>query len=243
MLQDTTRITALVVSNDPELLAVVTDSFDTAGYSLKIAHNAEQCFKMLPIALPDLIVLDAELPMISGLYVANMVRRDSDVPIIMVSSCVEEQECVESLEIGAEDCVSKPLRAREFMLRVRNVLARHGKEAPQDTKRVATTYLPAIYKGEFVIDPNRHQIKVRGKNLRVPPIQFKLLHFLANHPDHVFSQDELLEQVWEEKSPHTKVAQCKVIVTMREVRKKIEEDPAEPKHLLTSRGIGYQFRF
>ena len=157
------NICVLVVSNDQEVISLLTKELFAAGYAPQIARNAEECFEVTQEAMPDLVILDAELPLISGFTVATMLRKDSKVPLIMLSPCVEEMECVRSLEIGAEDCVTKPIRAREFMLRVRNVLVRYGKAVAQGDERLALAYLPPIYEGEFVIDPNRHQARCAAR--------------------------------------------------------------------------------
>ena len=243
MNQNLDSVKTLVVSDDQGCIDRIAAEFRAAGYEMLVARNAEECFQALQNALPDLVVLDSTLPLISGFFVANAIRQDSNVPLIMLASCVEEAECVRSLEIGAEDCVAKPIRPREFMMRVRNVLARHGKGTLQDGERLASAYLPSVYEGDFVIDPNRHQIKVRGENVRISPLQFKCLLFLANHPNRVFSHIALLEKVWGESGPHPESRKDAVTVLIREIRKKIEADPAHPQHLLTSRGVGYLFRF
>ncbi len=195
-------IQPLVVSDAQDVSDTVTAALLSAGYLPLLARNAEECFQVMQEEIPDIVILDAELPMISGIHVAAMIRKDSNVPMIILAACDEEMECVRSLEIGAEDCVTKPIRPREFLLRVRNVLARHGKSVIENRERVALPYLQPIYQGEFIIDPNRYEIKVRGTNIAMPPLQFKLLFFLASHPDRVMSYSTLLEKVWEE--PYSK---------------------------------------
>jgi DNA-binding response OmpR family regulator len=181
---------------------------------------------------PDLIVLDVMLPGIDGIQVCRMLRRDSDVPIIMLTALGGEGDRVAGLDTGADDYLAKPFGMRELMARIRALLRRSGPRAAPDLGP------SVIVAGDLAIDRERREVTRGGKLLRMKPKEFELLLFFAQHPGKVFSREQILDEVWGYDfygGPRT------VDVHVRWLRQKIERDPANPARLRTIRGSGYLF--
>jgi DNA-binding response OmpR family regulator len=181
--------------------------------------------------LPDLILLDVMLPDLDGFEVLKMVRENHDVPIIMLTAKTEEDDRVRGLELGADDYVTKPFSPRELVSRVRAVLrrtekAREGKEgAIQVDQRLK-------------IDFDRREVWVEGKQVKLRPTEYRLLYHLVQNAGWVVTHDQILAKVWGYEyrdEPHY------VRLYVNYLREKLEEDPANPKYILTERGVGYRF--
>jgi DNA-binding response OmpR family regulator len=169
------------------------------------------------------------LPGIDGIEVCRRVRARSTVPIIMITARVDELDRVVGLEVGADDYVTKPFSMRELIARVRALLRRARQQSPQDDGRMALS--PSL-----VIDVHRRQLVRDGVPVAIKPKEFELLLFLARHPRQVFTREQLLDRVW----GYDFVGQTRTVdVHVRWLREKIEPDPAAPRYLLTSRGVGY----
>ncbi|MCA9975106.1 MAG: response regulator transcription factor, partial [Anaerolineales bacterium] len=180
---------------------------------------------------PDMVVLDLNLPELDGLDVCRTLRRESDVPIIMLTARIDETDRLIGLELGADDYVTKPFSPAELVSRVKAVLRRAGGNKADDGER------PLQY-GSLHINPLTRVVTVRSKTIDLTATEFNLLWFIANHPRQVFTRDQLLEKVWgfsEYVDPST------VTVHIRRLREKIEEDPSNPIWLLTVWGVGYKF--
>jgi DNA-binding response OmpR family regulator len=178
--------------------------------------------------LPDLILLDVMMPDMDGFEVLRMIREISNVPVIMLTAKGEEEDRVHGLELGADDYITKPFSPRELVARVRAIL-RRGKPvgAAAAVARV----------GPMVIDPDRHTVTVDGKHLDLTAKEFEILNTLAARPGMVFTREQLLEQVW----GYSYFGDPRVVdVHMAKLRKKIEENPQNPRYLKTVRGVGYK---
>lgn len=217
----------LVVDDEPTLLETVETKLRREGFTTFVADSAEEGMRIYKRVRPDLIILDIMLPRRSGYDLCRAVRKDGSTPIIFLSARADESDRVKGLELGADDYVVKPFNLSELVARVRAVLRRaHG-----DTNET-------IERGELVLDPKAHTVKLRDKDLALSPKEFALLYFLAKNEGQVFSREALLDRVW---GRDAYVTERTIDVHIRWLRQHIEEQPNEPKRLQTVRGVGYKF--
>lgn len=218
----------LIVEDEPSIQEMVSSRLERDGFETYVTSTAEEGMRQFRRVKPHLIVLDLMLPYMSGLEFCRKLRRESSTPIIVISAKAEERSRVQALEVGADDYLVKPFSLRELTARIRAVL-RRSNSMKADVM---------IDSGELQIDPRRHEAKLRGEVLELSPKEFALLHFLASKPGQVFGRSELLDHVW---GKDAFVSERTVDVHVRWLRAKIEEDPADPKMVLTVRGVGYKF--
>jgi len=227
----------MIVEDDRTLLGVLKYNLAKDGYGVVTAIDGAQALEVARSEKPELIVLDIMLPKLDGFEVCRILRREMTVPILMLTAKTEEIDKVVGLELGADDYMTKPFSMREFLARIRAMLRRTEmmKQEIASSKEVK----PSVVKvGSLEIDPVRHQVSLSGSLLDLSPKEFDLLAFLASNQARVFSRDYLLEKVWGyDYAGDTRT----VDVHIRWLRQKIEVDPANPKHLLTVRGVGYKF--
>ena len=219
----------LVVDDDPMVRDVVRRYLEEAGYAVTEAGDGVRALEEVAEHEPDLVVLDVMIPGPDGLSVLRDVRRDRDVPVILLTARDEEVDRISGLEFGADDYVVKPFSPRELVARVRTVLRRAA--PPTDTA-------PLDF-GPLRIDPARRVVTVDGRDVGLTRLEFDLLHFLASSPQRVFTRNELLEHVWDSSTewqdPST------VTVHVRRLRAKVEPDPDAPRWVTTVWGVGYRF--
>ncbi len=218
----------LVVDDEPPIVESVAYNLRKEGYRALTAADADQCLEVVKNERPDLIILDVMLPSASGFDICRILRKQSDVPIIMLTARSDETDKVVGLEVGADDYVTKPFSMRELLARVRTILRR---SAP------STAEAAPIALGDIRIDPSRYEVTVSGRPATLSPRAFQLLLFLATHPGRVFTRQALLERIWGEDNL---VEERTVDVHVRWLRERIEDDPSHPRHLLTIRGVGYK---
>jgi two-component system, OmpR family, response regulator len=227
----------LVVEDDQTLLNVLKYNLVKEGYDVLTAADGVQALDVARSNRPDLIVLDIMLPKLDGFEVCRILRREMTTPILMLTAKAEETDKVVGLELGADDYMTKPFSMREFLARVKAMLRR------ADMIKVAASpvkdLIPSLIKvGEIEVDLARHTVSRSGTPIDLSPKEFDLLGFLVKNKEQVFTRDQLLEKVWGyDYAGDTRT----VDVHIRWLRQKIEVDPANPKHLLTVRGIGYKF--
>jgi len=227
----------LVVEDDQTLLNVLKYNLVKEGYDVLTAADGVQALDVARSNRPDLIVLDIMLPKLDGFEVCRILRREMTTPILMLTAKAEETDKVVGLELGADDYMTKPFSMREFLARVKAMLRR------ADMMKVAASpvkdLIPSSIKvGEIEVDLARHTVSRSGTPIDLSPKEFDLLGFLVKNKEQVFTRDQLLEKVWGyDYAGDTRT----VDVHIRWLRQKIEVDPANPKHLLTVRGIGYKF--
>src|SRR5579862_3144931 len=217
----------LVVDDEALILEAVSYSLRKEGFKVSMAMNAEACMRSFRDEQPDLIILDVMLPSASGLQVCKKIRASHDTPIILLTARAEERDKILGLELGADDYVTKPFSVRELMARVKAVLRRGSEEIG----------VSLIQIGDLVIDEARHEVVVRGEKIDLSPKEFALLLFLARSPGIVFNRQTLLDRVW---GADAYVDERTIDVHIRWLRAKLEADPAEPKLLVTVRGLGYK---
>jgi phosphate regulon transcriptional regulator PhoB len=221
----------LVVDDENPIVEAVAYNLRKEGFQALTASDAEQCLDIARAEKPDLIILDVMLPSASGFDVCRMLRKQNDVPIIMLTARAEETDRVVGLELGADDYITKPFSMRELMARVKTVLRR--------TQTGALSTESIVKVGNLTVDPNRYEVTLGDKRIELSPKEFDLLRFMATHPGQVFSRQSLLDRVW---GADAYVEDRTVDVHIRWLREKIEVNASRPERLLTVRGVGYKFR-
>ena len=219
----------LIVDDEERIVQTVKAYLDQEGFKTYTASDGEAALRAFEEKGPDLIVLDLMLPRLSGIEVTKKIRATSNVPIIMLTAKASEADRVVGLELGADDYVVKPFSPRELVARVRAVLRRIEGDAGAAER---------IVSGGLDIDLKTREVKVNGVEIELTPTEFDLLAFLAHHPGQVFTRLQLLREV----QGYTYDAFARTIDThVKNLRRKIEEDPKEPHYLLTVHGVGYRF--
>ena len=219
----------LVVDDEPKIVEVVGDYLRSAGFSVTSAADGESAVALFRARPPDLVLLDLGLPGLDGLDVARDLRRNSPVPIIMLTARGEETDRVLGLELGADDYLVKPFSPRELLARVRAVLRRT--EGPQtERERFAV--------GDVAVDTSRRQVTVGDRVVELTASEFDLVEKLARQPGRVFTRAQLLGAI------HGVVVESyerTVDAHIKNIRRKLEPDPHRPRYLLTVHSVGYRF--
>lgn len=220
----------LVVDDEPMVREVVVAYLQREGFEVDEASTGATALKQIEASQPDLVVLDVMLPELDGFSVLTELRRTGDIPVILLTARTDEPDRVLGLELGADDYVVKPFSPRELVARVRSVLRR---SAP-------VTIEPEVLEfGELIIDEQAREVTLNGITIEMTPKEFDLVAFFAHSPRQVFSRGQLLEHVWDSSAdwqdPST------VTVHVRRLRRKIEEDPDNPRWITTVWGVGYRF--
>jgi len=224
-----TMTTVLVVDDEPIVRDVVVRYLRRDGFTTLEAGDGDAARRLIETGEPELVVLDVMLPGTDGLELCRWIRSRSDLPVIMLTARGEEADRIVGLELGADDYVTKPFSPRELAARVRTVLRRAG-GAPAATERLAFA--------DVVLDGSSREVTKAGAHVTLTAREFDLLWFLASHPRHVFSRDQLMDRVW---GHATALDTGTVTVHIRRLREKIETEPARPVHLQTVWGVGYRF--
>ena len=221
--------TVLVVDDEPIVRDVVVRYLRRDGFTTLEAGDGDAARRLIETDEPELVVLDVMLPGTDGLELCRWIRGRSDLPVIMLTARGEEADRIVGLELGADDYVTKPFSPRELATRVRTVL-RRSRGTPTPTERLAFA--------DVVLDGASREVTKAGVAVTLTAREFDLLWFLASHPRHVFSRDQLMDRVWGHAAA---VDTGTVTVHIRRLREKIETEPARPVHLQTVWGVGYRF--
>jgi two-component system alkaline phosphatase synthesis response regulator PhoP len=220
--------TVLVVDDAPEIVRIVRDYLEHAGFSVLTAANGPDALRVARVQRPDLIVLDLGLPGRDGLDVTRDLRRESGVPIVMLTARTDETDKLVGLELGADDYVTKPFSARELVARVRAVLRR---------AQVAAVPADHVRAGPIEIDVPRMSVAVAGRPIELTASEFALLLAMARQPGRVFTRAQLLDALHGEAFDAYERA---IDAHVKNIRRKIEPDPREPRYILTVFGVGYR---
>ncbi len=220
----------LVVDDEPQVVEVLKMYLSREGFRVGIAADGESALQAFAAQSPDLVLLDLMLPKLSGMEVFKRLRAERAVPVIMLTARGDELDRVLGLELGADDYIVKPFSPREVVARVKNVL-RRAEPSPGGTEK-AVTY------GNLRIDPSTRSVNLGERTVDLTGKEFDLLLFLVRHPGQVFTRAQLLDKVWGYEFYGDAST---VTVHIRRLREKIEDNPAEPRHLATVWGIGYKF--
>ncbi len=226
----------LVVDDEKSIVDILRLNLQKEGYAVSEAYDgAEAVEKALAENSedrPDLILLDVMLPEMNGFDVCKKIRESSTVPIVMITAREDEVDKVLGLEIGADDYVTKPFSMRELLARVKANMRRVEIEPIKEDNN------DIIEVGCFKLDCNRYELYKGDKLIDLTVREFELIKFLSAQPNKIYSRKSLLEYVWD----YEYYGDVRTVdVTVRRVREKIEEDPSQPKHIMTKRGVGYYF--
>ena len=219
----------LVVDDEPQITRVLRTTLVAQGYDIRVANDGEMALEIMKDWPPDLIITDLAMPEVSGVELCRRVRAVSQLPIIVLSVRDQERQKIEALDAGADDYITKPFSINELLARVRANLRR----APKSQE-----VMEVIHAGDFHIDLAAHTVSVRGRELKLTPKEFDLLVYLSQHPHRVVPHRTLLAAVWGANSTEQPEY---LRVFIGQLRKKLEQDPADPKYLLTERWVGYRF--
>ncbi len=220
-------VTLLVVDDKPSVRAMVRDYFAEQGYRVLSASNGQEALTAVRTEKPDIVLLDVMMPEMDGHQFLVELRRDSTVPVIMLTARVEESDRIVGLELGADDYVTKPFSLREVKARVQAVLRRSARTDSPDVVRA----------GDIVVDRATWKVEVAGRSVELTPSEFELMAILVAAPGRVFTRQELLNRLANyDGSVRT------VDVHVRNLRAKLEPDPAEPTYIETVFGVGYRLR-
>lgn len=225
----------LIVDDEKPIVEILKLNLMKEGYIVFEAYDGEEAVSKALTVKPDVILLDVMLPKLDGFSVCRKIREKSSVPILMLTAREEEVDKVLGLELGADDYVTKPFSIRELMARVKanmrrttNAFADAAEENPEKLEI-----------GCFTLDFNRYELYKNGKLIDLTIREFDLIKFLASQPNKIFSRQSLLESVWD----YEYYGDVRTVdVTVRRLREKIEDDPSEPTHIMTKRGVGYYFQ-
>jgi two-component system response regulator RegX3 len=228
----TADLTVLVVEDEESFVEALTIGLGREGFRVQVARDGREALVLFESVAPDVILLDVMLPKVSGIDVCRDIRTRSRVPIIMVTAKTTEIDTVVGLEVGADDYVTKPYRMRELVARIRAVLRR----APLDTFAGHTG--EAIVVGDVAIDPERHEVIIRGELVNLPLKEFELLEELLENAGRLVTREALIDRVW----GLDYVGDTKTLdVHVKRLRGKVEIDPANPARIITIRGLGYKY--
>lgn len=220
----------LLVEDETAIADSVAYSLKNEGFDVEVAQDGLAGLSLFSSFSPDLVILDLMLPKLNGLDFCRTVRKQSSVPIIMLTAKTEEVDRVVGLELGADDYVPKPFSIRELIARVRAVLRRTEGVQEQDQQMLLVV-------GSIALDFTRRRVTVDGEVVHLPLKQFELLRVLMMNKDKVVSREELFKMVWDEDAVYDTGT---LDVHVRWLREKIETDPGHPRYIRTVRGIGYK---
>jgi len=223
------RPLVLVVEDEPQMRRFLRASLGAEGYRVLEAWSVADGVRQVTAEHPDAVLLDLGLPDGDGLELVRRVREWSSVPVIVVSARGREEEKVAALDAGADDYLPKPFGTKELLARLR-VALRHARAG-------AAPDSPLLEVGPLRMDLERHEATVEGREVRLTPIEWRLLAYLAGHAGKVLTHAQILREVW---GPNASSQTHYVRVYMAELRKKLEADPSRPRLLLTEPGIGYR---
>ncbi len=219
----------LVVDDEPKIVKLAQDYLEQSGFTVVTASDGKSALATARMKHPDLIVLDLSLPEMDGLDVCRALRRESDVPIIMLTARVEEADRLIGLELGADDYITKPFSPRELVARVRSIFRRiQGALGQTDIIRA----------GGLEIDLRGHRVVRSGEAIQLTPIEFSVLSALASRPGQTFTRAQLLDRL---HNVEYEGFDRSIDSHIKNLRRKIETDSSEPHYILTAYGVGYKF--
>ena len=218
----------LVVDDEPQIIKVLKGYLEKAGFQVVTAGDGQMALLLFQREKPDFVILDLNLPGMDGLEICTAIRRESNVPILMLTARVEEADRIIGLELGADDYVIKPFSPREVVTRVRTILRRV--EAQPSTGEV-------IQVGDLIIDLEKHEVHMAGKTVELTPTEFDILVALARHPRRVFSRYQIMEQA---QGNAFEGYERTIDAHIKNIRLKLEPDPKKPAYIRTVFGLGYK---
>ena len=231
MSQSSDKKLILVVDDEPRMTKFVRMNLELEGYRVAEAANGLEALEKVKNEIPDLVILDVNMPELDGFETLRLVRQTTTVPVIMLTVKADEDDRIHGLELGADDYVTKPFSPRELASRVKAVLRRTAMAAPEEKTEIKVDV-------DLSIDFKRREVIVSGKHIKLRPTEYRLLYHLVNNAGYVMTHDMLLSKVWgheyRDESQYVRLY-------INYLRQKIEPDPSHPKYILTEHGVGYRF--
>jgi len=222
----------VVIDDEPNLIKFVSQNLRARGYDVTDAANGLEGVERVREYSPDLIILDINMPGMDGFEVCSYVRQFSDAAIIMLTASGHEGDKIRALDLGADDYLTKPFGIGELMARVRAVMRRASAAQTRNARQ------PEVRSGDLVVDFEHRRVMLKDAPIKLTPTEYTLLEQLVTRPDTVLSHRELLSSVWgAEYRDETEYLR----VYVGRLRRKIEDDPANPRYILTEPGVGYRF--
>ena len=222
----------LICDDDKEIAAAIAVYLENEGYETHLAHDGREALNVVEQHDVKLIIMDIMMPRLNGLSATMEIRKNRNIPIIMLSAKSEDTDKIMGLSVGADDYITKPFNPLELIARVKSQLRRYtvlGSQPPQED---------GVYTcGGLCLDDNRKTVTVDGEDVRLTPLEYKIMLLLIRNMGRVFSIDEIYKRVWEEEAF---AAQNTVAVHIRRIREKTEIDPKNPKYIKVVWGIGYK---
>jgi two-component system KDP operon response regulator KdpE len=222
----------LIVDDEPRMINFIRMNLELEGHQVIEARNGLEALESIRTKLPDIVLLDVMMPELDGFETLRMLREFSSIPVIMLTAKGEENDKVYGLELGADDYVAKPFGPRELSSRIKAVLRRA--DMPASTPDQATLKIDA----RLSVDFNRHEVIVNGTRIKLRPTEYRLLYHLIENAGWTVPHDQLLAKVW---GYEYRDEAHYVRLYVNYLREKIEQDPSNPKYILTERGVGYRF--
>ncbi len=223
--------TILVVDDEPKIVQLVRDYLERAGFRVLVAGSGKTALSAVHSEKPDMVILDLGLPELDGLDVTRLIRKDSNIPIIMLTARSEETDKLIGLELGADDYITKPFSPKEVVARVRVVFRRMENYSESGTE--------LIYAADLTLDVPRMRLSAPDRELEeLTPTEFELLAAMARHPGRIFTRSQLLNAVHGVAFESYERA---IDAHIKNIRRKIEPRPSEPRYILTVYGVGYKF--
>jgi two-component system, OmpR family, alkaline phosphatase synthesis response regulator PhoP len=223
--------TILVVDDEPKIVQLVRDYLERAGFRVLTAPNGKSALRLAHSERPDLIILDLGLPEMDGLDVTRLLRKDSNVPILMLTARSEETDKLIGLELGADDYITKPFSPRELVARVRVLFRRMEMYNDANTEMIRVA--------DLTLDVPRMRVTAEGREVeKLTPTEFELLVAMARHPGRVLTRSQLLDVVHGVAFESYERA---IDAHIKNIRRKIEPEPREPRYIQTVYGVGYRF--
>ena len=220
----------LIVEDDKQIRSFIRSSLEIQKYKTICATTGQEALNLIASQNPEVIILDLGLPDLDGLDIIRRVRTYSQVPIIVVSARDQDKEKVDALDAGADDYLSKPFSIHELLARLRVILRRQETSVPDSPE--------PFQSGNLVVDTTRHLVFLHGKEVHFTPMEFNILALLVKNPGKVLTHSNILRAVW---GSYLDSDAQSLRVFMANIRRKLDEDPARPKYIITEVGIGYRF--
>ena len=224
--------TILIVDDEPRILDSVRMNLELDGYQVFEAKNGLEALEEVRRRIPDLVVMDVMMPEMDGFEAVRELRKFSTVPVILLTVKADERDVIHGLEMGADDYIGKPFSPGVLLTRIKAVMRRAELPPQAPPSREITV------DDRLSIDFDRHEVTKDGEKVQLRPTEFRLLYHLASNPGVVMTHETLLSRVW---GPEYRDASHYVRLYINYLRQKLEDDPANPRYILTERGVGYKF--
>ena len=228
----THKLSILLVEDEKNICDFISTSLSAQDYRISTAHTGKEALPIITSQCPDLILLDLGLPDMDGMEIIRQVRTWSSVPIIVLSARTQEQEKVRALDLGADDYLTKPIGTSELLARIRTAL-RHSNRLNTDSP----LYKRPFHAKGLTIDFEKHLVSVDGKDVHLTQIEFKIISLLAQNSGRVMTYDTIISNIW---GPYADDDNSILRVNMAHIRRKLEQNTAEPQYVFTEIGIGYR---